>query len=340
NTWNKYTGVITPPEGTHVLYYFAKDHLGSEELPKSLVFKLDATPPVIMNLNIKEGMYVNTESIEITGNISEPLSVLLIQGKRVPIGSSGFFKTDVSLNEGTNTISFVVIDVAGNRSFRGVKVIRDTIPPDIEIEYPSPWITVHTKVIEVKGKTEPGVELKVNGKSITVREDGRFVGEIKLNRSGTNALEFVVKDKAGNITRESVAVILILKVRIELFIGKREAFVNDMRKMLDYPPFIHKGRTMVPLRFISEGFGADVEWDPVVRVATITFSNEKEVVMKVSPDSNVASLNGKPYIMDVEPVIKEGRIFVPIRFVAEAFGSDVKWFLEERKVVIIYPRGG
>ena len=338
--WNKYTGVITPPEGVHVLYYFARDHLGSEELPKSLVFKLDTTPPVIMNLNIREGMYVNTENIDITGNISEPLSVLLIQGKRIPIGSSGFFKANVSLNEGTNTISFIVIDVAGNRTFRGVKIIRDTIPPDIEIEYPAPWITVHTKIIKVRGKTEPGVELKVNGKSITVREDGRFTGEVKLERSETNALEFVVKDKAGNITRETVAVILILKVRIELFIGKREAFVNDMRKVLDYPPFIYKGRTMVPLRFISEGFGADVEWDPVVRVATITFSNEEKVVIKVSPGSNVASLNGKAYIMDVEPVIKEGRIFVPIRFVAEAFGSDVKWFLEERKVVIIYPRGG
>lgn len=338
--WLKYTEVITPPEGVHILYYFARDHLGSEELPKSKIFKLDTTVPFIMNLNVRDGMYVNTEELEITGNISEPLSVLLIQGRRIEIGSSGFFKTTVLLNEGTNTISFVVIDVAGNRAYRGVKVIRDTIPPEIEIEYPAPWITVHTKVIEVRGKTEPGVELKVNGEKILVREDGKFVGEVKLKRSGTNALEFVVRDKAGNVTRKSVAVILILRVRIELFIGKREAYVNDMKKMLDYPPFIYRERTMVPLRFISEGFGADVEWDPVVRVATITLLNEEKVVIKVSLDSNVASLNGKPYIMDVEPVIKEGRLFVPIRFIAEGFGAGVEWFPEERKVVIIYPRGG
>ncbi len=338
--WSKYTGVITPPEGVHVLYYFARDHLGSEELPKSFIFKLDTTPPVIMNLNIREGMYVNKESIEITGNVSEPLSVLLIQGRRVPIGSSGFFKTSIPLNEGANTISFVVIDVAGNRTFRGVKIIRDTIPPDIEIEYPVPWITVHTKVIEVKGKTEPGVELKVNGKPIPVREDGRFFGEVKLERSGTNALEFVVKDRAGNITRKSIAVILILKVRIELTIGNREAFVNDMKKFLDYPPFIYKGRTMVPLRFISESFGADVEWDSVVRVATIVLEDGEKITIKVSPDSNVASINGEPYTMDVEPIIREGRLFVPIRFIAEGLGAEVNWLPEERKVVIIYPRGG
>ena len=54
----------------------------------------------------------------------------------------------------------------------------------------------------------------------------------------------------------------------------------------------------------------------------------------------MASINGEPYTMDVEPIIREGRLFVPIRFIAEGLGAEVNWLPEERKVVIIYPRGG
>jgi len=36
------------------------------------------------------------------------------------------------------------------------------------------------------------------------------------------------------------------------------------------PPYIKNGRTMVPIRVIAEGFGAQVEWDPINYIVTIT----------------------------------------------------------------------
>lgn len=57
----------------------------------------------------------------------------------------------------------------------------------------------------------------------------------------------------------------ILAVRggqtVELTVGSRQAAVNSQPQLLDVPAFTINGRTMVPLRFISEALGAGVQWN-------------------------------------------------------------------------------
>ncbi|HLY23737.1 MAG TPA: copper amine oxidase N-terminal domain-containing protein [bacterium] len=57
----------------------------------------------------------------------------------------------------------------------------------------------------------------------------------------------------------------ILAVRggqtVELTVGSRQAAVNTQPQLLDVPAFTINGRTMVPLRFISEALGAGVQWN-------------------------------------------------------------------------------
>jgi len=57
----------------------------------------------------------------------------------------------------------------------------------------------------------------------------------------------------------------ILAVRggqtVELTVGSRQAAVNNQPQLLDVPAFTINGRTMVPLRFISEALGAGVQWN-------------------------------------------------------------------------------
>lgn len=47
---------------------------------------------------------------------------------------------------------------------------------------------------------------------------------------------------------------------VELTVGSRQARVNNSPSLLDVPAFTINGRTMVPLRFISESLGAGVQW--------------------------------------------------------------------------------
>lgn len=57
--------------------------------------------------------------------------------------------------------------------------------------------------------------------------------------------------------------------QVQLTIGSRQAFVNGRQVLLDVPAMIVGGRTLVPLRFVSEAMGARVDWDPASRTVMI-----------------------------------------------------------------------
>lgn len=56
-------------------------------------------------------------------------------------------------------------------------------------------------------------------------------------------------------------------------IDNQLAMVNGTQMTMQIPPKIINERTMIPLRFVSESFGFDVDWDPQNRVASITDNN-------------------------------------------------------------------
>ncbi len=62
-------------------------------------------------------------------------------------------------------------------------------------------------------------------------------------------------------------------IRIFLTIGQKKAYINQNEIVLDVAPQIKEGRTLVPLRFIAEAFGADVEWDGELQRITIYFKS-------------------------------------------------------------------
>lgn len=79
-------------------------------------------------------------------------------------------------------------------------------------------------------------------------------------------------------------------------------------------------RTMVPLRVISENLGAQVHWQD----AQITLSMDQATV-KLNLNNRTVIKNGETEQLDVQPYMKNNRTFVPIRFIAETFGSQVHY---------------
>lgn len=64
---------------------------------------------------------------------------------------------------------------------------------------------------------------------------------------------------------------------VDLRIGEPKATLNsELTAVMDVPPVIVDDRTLVPLRFVSESLGADVDWDPATRSAYITMPTEKD----------------------------------------------------------------
>lgn len=56
---------------------------------------------------------------------------------------------------------------------------------------------------------------------------------------------------------------------VVLTVDSKKARIGGKPATLDVPALVLKGRTMVPLRFISEALGAEVGWDSQARIATV-----------------------------------------------------------------------
>jgi len=114
----------------------------------------------------------------------------------------------------------------------------------------------------------------------------------------------------------------IEKTDIRLDIGKTLATINSANYTLDAAPYIKNSRTMVPVRFITEGLGANVGWEGTEKKVTINYEG-KTIELWIGKTN--AKVDGSKYTLDATPEIKNSRTFVPIRFIAENFGSQVGW---------------
>ena len=56
---------------------------------------------------------------------------------------------------------------------------------------------------------------------------------------------------------------------IKLVVGDTSPTVNGLAVTISHPGIIVDGRTLVPLRFVSEAFGASVNWDNATFTVTI-----------------------------------------------------------------------
>ncbi|MCL2455987.1 MAG: copper amine oxidase N-terminal domain-containing protein, partial [Defluviitaleaceae bacterium] len=144
-------------------------------------------------------------------------------------------------------------------------------------------------------------------------------GEIFLeNEKKYNFADVTILKTNGNLIIPADAEIFGLENccnEMQLFIGKTSYTLNGFTRHGTVAPFISGGRTMVPLRVVAEGLGADVNWNAPTETAIITH-NGKEIRLT----ANRALPDGMG-----TPVIENGRTFVPVRFVAENFGAEIDW---------------
>ena len=99
----------------------------------------------------------------------------------------------------------------------------------------------------------------------------------------------------------------------------------------DTPPVIKGGRTLIPVRAITEGFGANVEWNTETQQVTIT-KGEKVIILIIGSDTAV--VNGEEIQIDSKSEILNGRTVVPLRFIIENFGLKVEWDDETETIEI------
>ncbi|MZP31385.1 hypothetical protein GTO91_16925 [Heliobacterium undosum] len=104
----------------------------------------------------------------------------------------------------------------------------------------------------------------------------------------------------------------------------------------DQEPVMLNERVMVPMRKIFETIGAAVKWDDATQ-SVIAVKGSKKVILIVG--SPTAVVNGQVVSIDPPAQIINGRTLVPLRFVIESMGANVKWDGPSKKVTIATETG-
>lgn len=74
---------------------------------------------------------------------------------------------------------------------------------------------------------------------------------------------------------------------ISLPVGETTATVNGQSKTLDVPAQEVNGRTLVPVRFVSESLGADVSWDDASQTVVVKYFSTMSGTLKVGGSTTV-----------------------------------------------------
>jgi hypothetical protein len=101
----------------------------------------------------------------------------------------------------------------------------------------------------------------------------------------------------------------------------------------DQKPYINNDdRTLVPVRFVSEALGAEVEWHGSQRLVKIIHS-DKTIDLVIGEKR--AKVNNQYKYFDTKATITpKDRTMVPLRFVSETLGARVNWEGFTRTVTI------
>lgn len=101
-----------------------------------------------------------------------------------------------------------------------------------------------------------------------------------------------------------------------------KVYIDGVKIDFDVSPVIDNGRTLVPIRAISEYLKYEVNWNNEKQEAEI--ENDGNVLL-IGVNKTKYIKNGEIKEMDVPAKLVNGRTLVPVRLISESFGCKVDW---------------
>lgn len=153
--------------------------------------------------------------VQVTGTVDPTAQSLTLNGAPVSFDSSGHYQTQVTLEEGHNTIIARMVTTTGIVSTASVAVSLDKTPPYITIESHTEGQTVTTPTITVTGLINDIVRgtveseqayVTVNGQHATIANRSYAAFNVPL-QPGVNTLTILAADQAGNLAEKQLTVI-------------------------------------------------------------------------------------------------------------------------------------
>ena len=207
---------------------------------------------------------------------------------------------------------------AENVTIKNVKVTADAITFDVD------------RTSDEAGKIEiANIEFNVDRTApegaFDVAISGEAISTNEYIKSGVEALNVADFVTIGTKNTEDISGSNGLKAGTAAFTINSDKYVvnGEEKTMNGGVPYILNGRTMRPVRYVSEAFG--IEGDNVLfnnGVVTLFAGNR---IIQLTNGSNVAVVNGVSIAMEQAVTIKEGRTYIPVGEVGRLLGVNVSW---------------
>lgn len=162
-------------------------------------------------------------------------------------------------------------------------------------------LSLGTSTIASADTNNQSLHLKINGQEKVFAEPPMMYNDVTLvpMRAIFEELGAEVKwdDKQQKITATKG------NDTIELKLNSKDAFVNYKPIKLLQEPLVSNNTTMVPLRFIGESLGANVNWDAKTKTVTIQLETEQQEQLTITNTNttNVTNTNTNAKSSSTEP---------------------------------------
>ncbi len=110
-------------------------------------------------------------------------------------------------------------------------------------------------------------------------------------------------------------------VEIEITIGSDVIYINGEEYTTEPAYTVGDGVTLVPLRTVTEAFGAEVSWDDSGKIVL----SYKDVTITLEIGNYTAHINDYAEVMPAAPELMNDTAMIPLRFIAENFDADVDY---------------
>ncbi|NLI59291.1 MAG: copper amine oxidase N-terminal domain-containing protein [Clostridium sp.] len=117
---------------------------------------------------------------------------------------------------------------------------------------------------------------------------------------------------------------------IKIVIGKKDYTINGEKNLMDTEALLKEDRTFVPIRFVSEGLGARVEWDSAVRTVYIDTREKGDIKDDTPKDGSIIEEDGYLVPNDTNIIIAKARdskvveTYISINFMRPNFEKQIE----------------
>jgi len=185
------------------------------------------------------------------------------------------------------------------------------------------------KTINWQGWKQVSADLSGLKMKYPVKLNRLYVASIKEGEDERTPVGSVAFDQISFLYKQALPT--LPKNTAWLKVGSKTIKINGKEEAIDVAPVIIDSRTYVPIRFIVDAMGGDVQWEPNEKRVTVIRGSQ---MIEMRAAKKELTVNGKLIVSDAAPVIRNDRTLVPLRLLSEQFGWKVDWNAENKEVTL------